>query len=254
MAGYSNTPMTTSATWLIANWKMNGDADAVRGWAFSVNAALGAHHTTVRGVFCPPLPYIPLAKSMLPLNAQLQLGAQNCHHADKGAYTGEVSAPMLKESGCGFVIVGHSERRAMGETDADVTAKAEAAMAAGLTPIICIGESLEQYNAKQTLQALDGQLASIKQLKGEGYLIAYEPIWAIGSSKTPELLEIERVHRHIKTVLGSGVSVLYGGSVNTKNAGEILALPDVAGALIGGASLTIENMLALIQCAAKKGK
>lgn len=232
---------------------MNGDADAARAWAFAVNAALGAHHTAVRGVFCPPFPYIAAAKAALPLNAQLELGAQNCHAAAKGAHTGEVSAAMLRDSGCDYVIVGHSERRAAGEMDADVVAKAETAMATGLTPIICIGESRADYDAKRTLAALDMQLASLRTLSSANYLIAYEPVWAIGASRTPEMLEIERAHRHIKTVLGSATSVLYGGSVNADNAGEILGLPDVAGALIGGASLNIESMLALIQCAAKKG-
>ena len=238
--------MQSSPTWLVANWKMNGDAASVRAWAYAVNAALAGLDTPVRGVFCPPTAYLAAAAAALPLNAQLQLGAQNCHSEKSGAFTGETSAYMLKDMECGYVIVGHSERRAAGETDEQVLAKAKAAITAGLIPIICVGESRAQYEQKQTNQALDGQLALLKQLPAASYLIAYEPIWAIGSSKTPEMLEIAAAHSHIKTVLGSATSVLYGGSVNAGNAGEILRLPEVAGALIGGASLSIKTMCAMI--------
>ena len=236
--------------WLIANWKMNGDSARVRAWAYRVNSALAAHASAVRAVFCPPTAFIAGARAALPGNAVLKLGAQNCYIGNQGAYTGEVSAPMLKDIGCRFVILGHSERRAMGETDAQVGAKALAAGEAGLVPVICVGESREECDKGHTRQALDKQLAGLKTLAVGSYLVAYEPVWAIGSNVTPKALEIEAAHSHIKSVLGSSVSVLYGGSVNTGNAGEILALASVAGALIGGASLEIESMCALVGAAA----
>lgn len=248
--GWHSSAMHPNPTWLIANWKMNGDAARVRAYAFAVNAALADLPASVACVFCPPMPYMSAARDALPQNARLAIGAQNCHEAAKGAFTGEVSASMLADAGAAFVILGHSERRAAGETDAEVLAKAQAALAAGLTPVICVGESRADYDTKRTNAVLDGQLASLKALAQGSYLIAYEPIWAIGSSLTPQMAEISAAHRHIKTVLGSSASVLYGGSVNAGNVAQILALPEVAGALVGGASLEIESTVGMLKHAA----
>ena len=248
--GWHDKGMSNDPIWLVANWKMNGDSAQVRAWAFRVNGMLAAHASAVRAVFCPPTPYITAAKLALPGNAALKLGAQNCYKGIKGAFTGEVSAAMLKDLGCRFVIVGHSERRAMGETDGEVAAKALSASQAGLVPIICVGESREECDKGLTEQVLDKQLAGLKTLAVGSYLIAYEPVWAIGSNVTPKPIEIDAAHSHIKSVLGSSVAVLYGGSVNAGNAGEILGLASVAGALIGGASLEIESMCALVGAAA----
>lgn len=225
---------------------MNGDAARVREFAHGVNAQLAKMPSSIRAVFCPPMPYLSIAGGALPGNARLKLGAQNCHAEKQGAHTGEVSAPMLADVGCHYVIIGHSERRAEGETDAQVLAKAQAALAAGLIPVICVGEPQEVYDKKQTNDWLSGQLKGLKSLGGGTYLIAYEPIWAIGSGKTPTTAEISAAHCHIKSTLGSETAVLYGGSVNPGNAGEILVLPEVAGALIGGASLEISSMNAII--------
>jgi triosephosphate isomerase (TIM) len=246
--GWHSNAMTQTPLWLIANWKMNGDRARVRAWTSAVNEALAPYAVSVTGVFCPPTPY--LAAASLPAHAALKLGAQNCHHAIKGAFTGETSASMLADMGCAYVIVGHSERRAMGERDADVLAKAHAAITAGLTPVICVGESRAECDQKLTKQVLETQTAPLKSLGAGSYLIAYEPVWAIGNSVTPELPDIAAAHSHIKSVLGSSVHVLYGGSVNTDNAEEILGLSVVSGALIGGASLEIESMRALIHAAA----
>ena len=246
--------MTRTPTWLIANWKMNGDAARTRAWAFTLNTALAKSDAKVKLVLCPPLVYLADALSALPPNAQLSLGAQNCHAASKGAHTGEISAAMLLDAGCDYVIVGHSERRATGETDVDVLAKARAAIEVGVMPIICVGESREAYEQQQTNQVLDGQLEPLKALPRGGYVIAYEPIWAIGSSKTPSMDEINAAHSHIKSVLGSETAVLYGGSVNAGNAGEILAQSQVSGALIGGASLEIESMCSILASASTRGK
>lgn len=241
--------MENSPIWLIANWKMNGDAARARAWAFAVNASLAAHDTQVEVVFCPPVTLLAAARGALPANAGLRLGAQNCHAEAKGAFTGEISAAMLKEAGCSHVIIGHSERRAMGESDADVLAKAQAALASGLTPIICVGESRAEYDKKQTNTTLDIQLKGLKKLPSDAYLIAYEPVWAIGTSKTPEMAEISAAHGHIKSVLGSTTPVLYGGSVSGSNIGQILGIAQVSGVLIGGASLEIESMQAMLEAA-----
>ncbi|MDX2094601.1 MAG: triose-phosphate isomerase [Alphaproteobacteria bacterium] len=238
--------MQTTPRWLIANWKMNGDAAAVRAWAFAVNQALAAQAAPLRAVFCPPAIYLGDAGAALPANARLMLGGQDCHREEKGAFTGETSAAMLADKGCRFVIVGHSECRRSGDCDATVRAKAQAALAAGLTPIICLGEAQADYDNAGTQAALDRQLAGLGALPAGGYLIAYEPLWAIGANRTPAPTEIQAAHRHIKSVLGSSATVLYGGSVHAGNAREILALPEVAGALIGGASLEIASMCALI--------
>lgn len=248
--GWHSMGMGKAATWLIANWKMHGDVPRVRAWAFAINHLLATHNDAVAVVFCPPSLYLHDAHAALPPNAALALGAQNCHHEIKGAFTGETSAAMLAEKHCRFVIVGHSECRSRGDCDVAVTGKAKAALAAGLTPIICIGESLAEYEAKQTLATLSAQLAALEALPVGGFMVAYEPIWAIGTNHTPSAKEIQAAHSHIKSVLGSNVDVLYGGSVNPSNASEILALPEVAGALVGGASLEIETMRALISCAA----
>ena len=235
--------------WLVANWKMHGNAQLVRDFAFGlsdVELRIPAHITCV---YCPPVPYIAEAARALPQNTRLKLGAQNCHEQAKGAHTGETSAAMLADIGASYVILGHSERRAAGETEVMVAAKAKAALAAGIIPILCVGESKALYDAGKTAEFLTRQLASLCDLPTSRYLIAYEPIWAIGSGLTPKSGEIIAAHAHIKSVLGSATCVLYGGSVNAQNAGEILHLSGVSGALIGGASLEIDSMRTIIAAA-----
>ncbi len=228
---------------------MNGDAARVRAYVAAISPKL-APAKGLSVVFCPPMPLIDLAVQAAGQGA-LAIGAQNCHAQPQGAFTGETSAQMLASLGARYVIIGHSERRAMGETDAQVLTKAQAALKAGLTPILCIGEARAAYEQGETNQVLDAQLAPLKALAGAEYLIAYEPVWAIGSSQTPKMAEISAAHSHIKTVLGSRAAVLYGGSVNVANLAEILALPEVSGALIGGASLEHESMSAMIDLAAR---
>lgn len=254
--GWHSSRMDAHTTWLVANWKMNGNAALVCDWAAAVNTALMPLDPTLKVTFCPPAIYLEDARRVLPNAALLGLGAQNCHHEARGAYTGEISAAMLVDKGCHTVIVGHSECRNRGDCDTAVVKKAKAAIDAGLMPLICVGESLADYEQQQTLAALDAQLAQIAALDNTRYAIAYEPLWAIGSGRTPTLAEISAAHSHIKSVLGSRVNVLYGGSVNAGNIHEILTLPDVSGALIGGASLEIHSMCALMERAAQavKGK
>ena len=189
------------------------------------------------------------------------IGAENMHAETFGAYTGEISAPMLVDAGVKYVILGHSERRAMGETDQDVNAKLISALAAGLTPIVCVGESLQQRETGVTFEHITMQLKSAfagivpEQLRR--IIVAYEPIWAIGTGLTASPQEAEEVCQHIRTVIrklssaktARATSILYGGSMNDKNAESLLAQPDIDGGLIGGASLDPEKFVRIINAA-----
>jgi triosephosphate isomerase len=192
--------------------------------------------------------------------ALIGVGAQDCHPADGGAHTGDISAAMLKDAGAGFVIVGHSERRAdHGETDADVRAKAEAALAAGLGVIVCVGETEAQRDAGKAEEVAARQLAgSLPQSTGAAakVTVAYEPVWAIGTGRTPTADDIGAMHRAIRERLaaiygddGAAIRILYGGSVKPENAGKLLTADEVGGALVGGASLTAESFLGIVAAA-----
>jgi triosephosphate isomerase len=193
------------------------------------------------------------------------VGAQDCHAAEGGAHTGDVSAAMVKDAGAGFVIVGHSERRAdHGESDADVRAKAESALAVGLSVIVCVGETEAQRDAGQAESVVAAQLAG--SLPGvdaaaDKVTVAYEPVWAIGTGRTPTVDDVGQMHRSIRERLveiygeaGAQVRILYGGSVKPDNAAELLAADEVGGALVGGASLTAESFLGIIVAAAELGE
>lgn len=233
--------------YLIANWKMHGSHVRVREFAFALNRAMATAPASLAAVFCPPFTYLETARTAMPLNTRVALGGQNCARDAEGAFTGGISAPMLKDCGAGYVILGHSERRLyMHETDDQVSAKMQAAYDAGLTPIVCVGETEQEYNEGKTLDVLACQLKN--WVKGEA-LVAYEPVWAIGTGRTPTTVEIGKAHAHIKSILGSAQPVLYGGSVKSANIKEILAIEAVDGALIGGASLKIDEMAAMINAA-----
>jgi triosephosphate isomerase len=223
------------------NWKMNGTASSLS----EVDALLAAHPApAVDIVLCPPA---TLLSRMAACAAHIAVGAQDCHPAASGAHTGDISVAMLADAGARHVIVGHSERRAdHGETDAIVRAKAEAVLAGGLTAIVCIGETLAQREAGRTLDVVGTQLAgSVPDgATGATTVIAYEPVWAIGTGKVATAAEIGEVHAFIRAELvnrfgaeGRAFRLLYGGSVKASNAAEIFAVPDVDGALVGGASL-----------------
>ncbi len=183
------------------------------------------------------------------------VGGQDCHTEVQGAFTGDVSAEMLFEAGARMVILGHSERRSVhGETDAVVAAKARAALRAGLEPIICVGETLEERQAGRTLEVICGQVqASLPQeLAGKAFAVAYEPVWAIGTGLTPTLEQIEEAHvalRNAMGALGASAPILYGGSVKPGNAAEILKAREVGGALVGGASLKAADFLPIVRAA-----
>jgi triosephosphate isomerase (TIM) len=229
------------------NWKMNGSVAALE----MIDVLSRAHDgATCDILICPPA-HLLFPAAARAGNGPVAIGGQTCHAAEKGAHTGDISAPMLVETGARYVILGHSERReAYAESDADVCAKAEAAQTAGLVAIVCLGESLEQREAGDALPVIRDQLKNSipPQSTGATLVVAYEPIWAIGTGKIPTMEEIAEVHATLRADLcallgdaGNDVRLLYGGSVKPGNAADIFALPDVDGALVGGASLTADD-------------
>ena len=243
---------------IAGNWKMNGQsADGL-----SLSGALAqnmkeASDPVFDMVVCPPFTLVAGVGETL-ADSVIALGAQDCHANEKGAHTGDISTAMLKDLGCRFVIVGHSERRAdHGETDADVKAKAAATQASSLCAIICIGETEEQRDAGQTFDVVKTQLSGSlpEGATAANTVIAYEPVWAIGTGRTPSLEEVQEVHALIRSELsqavgedqGSGIRLLYGGSMKPENARDLMALADVDGGLIGGASLKAEDFWAIAQ-------
>ena len=235
------------------NWKMNASTDMAKALLSDILAA-DVQHCDV-AVF-PPFPYLSLAADTL-ADSAIQFGAQNCSTAEAGAYTGEVSVGMLQDMCCGMVLIGHSERRSLfHETDAAVLAKTERVLAAGMTAVVCVGETLDQRQSgyaelivKQQLSALLHQLT---EPQWSQVVIAYEPVWAIGTGETATPEQAQQMHAFIRSLL-AGVSqkvadetrVLYGGSVKAANAAELFAQADIDGGLIGGASLTAEEFLGI---------
>lgn len=230
---------------IAGNWKMNGLA-ASMDEAAKLGALLGGEPPADCDVLiCPPATLLALLSGIAP-GLGVALGGQDCHELACGAYTGDISAEMLRDAGAAYVIVGHSERRAYhSETDAVVKAKAHAALRAGLTPIVCVGETANERQAGLAEKVVGGQLA--ESLPGTGPLVvAYEPVWAIGTGLTPTQEDIAAMHAFIRSHVEEGVRILYGGSVKPSNAADILAIPDVNGALVGGASLKADDFYAII--------
>ena len=234
------------------NWKMNGLATALA----EVTALAAAHPAPAcEMLLCPPATLLA-QMNWAAKGSALVLGGQDCHPDASGAHTGDISAAMLRDAGADYVILGHSERRAdHGETDALVQAKAKAALTAGLTPIICIGETAAQRDAGQVLEVIGTQLdGSVPDTATAATLVvAYEPVWAIGTGRTPTIAQIAEVHAFLRARLtarigaeAEGVRILYGGSVKPSNATEIFAVPHVGGALVGGASLKATDFGAII--------
>jgi len=229
---------------IAGNWKMNG-LGASLGEIEVLDKALGAPECDV--LICPPATLVARAAA---LGTRIAIGGQDCHAEISGAFTGDVSAEMLRDAGAVAVIVGHSERRQYhGETDAMVAAKAKAAWRAGLIAIICIGESEAERDAGRANQVCSGQIAGSMPdgATPANTAIAYEPIWAIGTGKTPTTPQIAQMHAHIRGQLPAPLRILYGGSVKPSNAQEILALADVGGALVGGASLKASDFLTIVR-------
>lgn len=240
---------------VMGNWKMNGDLQANQALLSTIVRTVQAEPSIYQKgqiVVCPPFPYLAQAAQLL-VDSSVELGAQDVSVATSGAYTGEVSASMLKDFVCQWVIVGHSERRAYhGESSEAVAEKAKVAMTNGLTPVVCVGESLSERETGRTLAIIDEQLKPIFAL-GSAVLaklvIAYEPVWAIGTGLTATPEQAQEVHAFIRgqlTTAGVGhVQILYGGSVKANNATSLFAMPDIDGALVGGAALNAEEFLAI---------
>ena len=242
--------MTPGLRPLIAgNWKMHGTLREAAALAEAVRA--GAAGLKAELLVCPPFPYVH-AIAVAMVGQPVAVGGQDCHAVVKGAHTGDVSAAMLRDCGAAYVILGHSERRAdHGEADAGVKAKALAAMAQGLTPIICVGETLAQRDAGQAEAVVRAQVAGSlpEGFAAAGGVVAYEPVWAIGTGRTPTEADIAAIHAALREAVGGTTRLLYGGSVKPGNAAAILALPHVDGALVGGASLVAEDFLAIARAA-----
>ena len=249
--------MKQSVKLVAGNWKMNG-LGASLGEAEALVKALQEQAAACRVALCPPATLTERMARVL-ADGPVELGGQDCHAEASGAFTGSVSAAMLADAGAELVILGHSERRAgFGESDADVAAKVEAALVAGLEAIICIGETLAEREAGQAVEVVSRQVAGSlpSSLSGKAFAVAYEPVWAIGTGLTPTLEQIEEVHAAVRAAmlarLGEGgrvAPILDGGSVKPSNAADILAVAEVGGALVGGASLKAEDFLGIIRAA-----
>ncbi|NVI81680.1 triose-phosphate isomerase [Janthinobacterium sp. BJB401] len=243
---------------VVGNWKMNGSRTSNAVLLSEIVAGLAA--SGAASAVCVPAPYLAQCQAQLAGTA-LGWGAQDVSAHASGAYTGEISTAMLQDFGCGYVVIGHSERRAYhGESDAQVAAKTVEALAAGITPIVCIGETLAQREAGQTdavvAQQLGAVLAAISADDVAKLVLAYEPVWAIGTGKTATPQMAQDVHQVLRAqlaaknaVAATGVQILYGGSMKPENAKELMAMPDIDGGLIGGAALKAADFLAIIHAA-----
>ena len=249
--------MTHRRTIVASNWKMNLDRAKARDLATAV-AARAAEAGTTELVLCPPAVYVETVAAALGGSSPVALGAQNMHDQSSGAFTGEVAPPMLLDLGCRYVILGHSERRTLfGETDAVVNAKTRAALAAGLTPIVCVGETLEEREGNRTQAVvttqINGSLAGLPPADLEKIVVAYEPVWAIGTGRVATPQQAQEVHALIRGLLGglaspavaAKVRIQYGGSVKPDNAADLAVQPDIDGALVGGASLKADDFLGI---------
>jgi triosephosphate isomerase len=229
------------------NWKMHGSREANRGLLEALKGGV-PQVRAVECVVCVPFPYLAEVAGQL-AGSLLAWGAQNVSEHAQGAYTGEVSAAMLAEFGCRYVIVGHSERRQIyGESDAQAAAKFAAVRAAGMTPILCVGETLQEREAGRTEEVVARQLGAVKFENG---VLAYEPVWAIGTGRNATAEQAQAVHAFLRERVPGQTAILYGGSVKPQNAAAIFAMPDVDGGLIGGASLVAKDFLDIVRAAEK---
>lgn len=251
--------MTNRTALIAGNWKMNGSLESSEKLVRAL--AAGAEGGRAQFLICPPHVYLQAAKTWIG-EAAIALGAQNLAAVEGyGAYTGEISGAMLADIGCRYVIVGHSERRALyGETDAIVVEKFRVAQAAGLIPIVCVGENLDQREAGQTEAVVRGQVRALLDSLGVGVLreavVAYEPIWAIGTGRTATPEQAQAVHSMIRSliaghdaIIAASLRILYGGSMKGSNAADLLSQQDIDGGLVGGASLDAADFLTIFRAA-----
>jgi triosephosphate isomerase len=250
--------MTLRSKLMVGNWKMHGSLAANASLLSDILSGMGS--VSCRAAVCVPAPYLAQAQSLL-AGSSLALGAQDVSTHESGAYTGDVSATMLRDFAVRYAIVGHSERRQFhGETDTVVAQKAQRALAAGVTPIVCVGESLAEHEAGQTEVVVKRQLAAVIHTNGHcisEIVVAYEPVWAIGTGLTATPEQAQGVHAVLRAQLQAAtpqadrMSILYGGSMNAANAADLLAQPDVDGGLIGGASLKAPDFLSILKAASR---
>jgi len=244
---------------IVGNWKMNGSLASNEALLQGFQQGLEAQDQSVLVAVCASAPYLPQLQQLLG-KGPIAWGAQDVSAHESGAYTGEVSAAMLRDFGCRYAIVGHSERRQYhGETDEVVAAKAQRALAAGITPIVCVGETLAERDAGQTEVVVKRQLAAVIHTVGHcssEMVVAYEPVWAIGTGRTATPEQAQAVHHVLRAQVAAAtanadkrVHILYGGSMNAANAASLLAMPDIDGGLIGGASLKVPDFLQIIRAA-----
>lgn len=254
----SNTPAAPRPL-IAGNWKMNGTLQAGLAELGLLSDRIKATRGLPEIVICPPATLLhPLVLGLAAFGVarSVGVGGQDCHAAAKGAHTGDIAAESLRDVGCAYVIVGHSERRAdHGETDAVVQAKAAAAHRAGLVAVVCIGETLAERDGGRTLEVVSRQVAGSvpADATATNTVVAYEPVWAIGTGRTPMAGQVAEVHARLRADLvarfgdGAAFRLLYGGSVKASNAAELMAVPDVDGALVGGASLTAEDFWPIVE-------
>ncbi|MBK6613843.1 triose-phosphate isomerase [Ottowia sp.] len=242
---------------IAGNWKMNGGLDANQALVLELLAGIGQPACDV--AVCPPAPYLGQVQLLLAGSKAVELGAQDVSRHESGAYTGDVSAAMLKDFGVRYCIVGHSERRQhQAESDVHVALKVQRALAAGITPIVCVGETLREREEGMTEFIVKRQLSAVVHLNGHcisEIVVAYEPVWAIGTGQTATPSQAQQVHAVLRAQLKAAtehaerVRILYGGSMNAANAAELLAQPDIDGGLIGGASLKAPDFLKIVAAA-----
>jgi triosephosphate isomerase len=246
---------------IAGNWKMNNDLIQSRDLIIKLIEGLQNKSFNCDVIICPPFTSLSEAENLIK-NTSIKLGAQNMYFEENGAFTGEVSAPMLKSAGCDYVIIGHSERRTIfGETNQVINKKLKKAFSSGLKPIFCIGETLEEREQNITNQIIERQvvegLKDITEANLETLIIAYEPVWAIGTGKTASPAQAEEVHAFIRNLIGKNYSpssaekiiIQYGGSVKPENAKELLSQIDIDGALVGGACLKADSFIKIIEAA-----
>ncbi|AFM22805.1 triose-phosphate isomerase [Desulfomonile tiedjei] len=251
--------MANRTSIIAGNWKMHKTSSETRSFLEALKSAIADFEPNCEIVVAPPFTSIATAVAETD-GTRIRVAAQNLHWEDRGAFTGEVSGPMVKEIGCSHVIIGHSERRQyFGETDESVNRKIQAAMRSGLVPIFCLGETLEEREAGKTFDVVKRQLiegiGKIESPDPDRFVIAYEPVWAIGTGKTATPQQAQEVHEFLRTesakILGQDFSdrtrILYGGSVKPDNTRSLLNQPDIDGGLVGGASLTVQDFLGIIK-------
>ena len=236
-----------------ANWKMNLDKKSILEFTKSLHKFKFSNQ--ISACIFPPMTYIDYLNNLI-INLPISVGGQNCHFKSSGAFTGEVSGNFLKDLGCEYVLIGHSERRTFNnENNAEIKSRAQTAINSNLKVILCVGENLTDREDGNALEYIEKQINDCLPNNFKNSLIAYEPIWSIGTGKIPSVSEIQEMHSHIKTVVSKisnkNIRVIYGGSVNTENINDILKITDVDGVLVGGASLKAKDFLAIYSAAVK---